>query len=167
MMPDTAAVLTASDLAARGERRDESGDWLVGRLSDAFLVVDRVVVPDEVDLIRARLAAWVARGVRLVVTTGGTGLGPRDVTPEAVRLVATREVPGMAEAMRARSAPGDARTMLSRQVVAAAGATLIVTLPGSPRGARECLEVVWPVLPHALHLLAGRTAHVPESDSGR
>jgi molybdopterin adenylyltransferase len=160
-MEHTAGVLTASDAGARGERADTSGDWLAQRLATAYTVVARAVVPDAVDAIEAVLREWVDRGVRLIVITGGTGLGPRDVTPEAVRRVISREVPGLAEAMRAKTWDRTPEAMLSRQVAGAAGATLILALPGSPRAVQECLEVVWPVLPHALDLLAGHTRHGP------
>lgn len=158
-MKRTAAILTASDAGAIGQRADTSGDWLAVRLADTYEVVDRVVVADEVSLIERVLRDWVDRGVRLILTTGGTGLGPRDVTPEAVRRVIRHEVPGMAEAMRLHTFAKTPLAILSRQVAGYVGPTLIVTLPGSPRAVEECLAVVWPVLPHALDLLEGRTAH--------
>lgn len=158
----TAGVLTASDQGARGQRADTSGDWLAARLGTHYRVVARAVVPDEADAIEAVLREWVGQGIRLIVVTGGTGLGPRDVTPEAVRRVITREVPGLAEAMRARTWEKTPYAMLSRQVAGTVGSTLILALPGSPRAVEECLDVVWPVLPHALALLAGKTRHQPD-----
>ena len=161
-----AGVLTVSDGVFHGTRADKSGDWLAQGLGPAFFVQWRAVVPDEQDQIEAQLRAWV-RQARLVVTTGGTGLGPRDVTPEAVRAVITREVPGMAEAMRVPLIGRAPHAMLSRQVVGACGATLIVALPGSPRAVREGWEAIAPAVPHALELLAGHTQHRSEPSSGR
>jgi molybdopterin adenylyltransferase len=163
----TAAILTASDACAAGQRADRSGDWLAARLAGAFEVQARAVVPDEADQIAGCLRQWVTAGIRLIVTTGGTGLGPRDVTPEAVRQVIEREVPGLAEAMRVLTFEREPRAMLSRQVAGAVGATLIISLPGSPRAVEECLDAIWPVLPHALDLLAGHTTHLKEGQSPR
>ncbi|WDL98720.1 MogA/MoaB family molybdenum cofactor biosynthesis protein [Alicyclobacillus sp. ALC3] len=157
----TAAVITLSDGAHHGTRVDKSGDLLEQKLASAgYEVVVRRVLPDE----RAELAALLRsladdHGVRLVVTTGGTGLGPRDVTPDATRDVIDREVPGMAEAMRMESLKKTPFAMTSRQVVGTRGQTLIVNLPGSPKAVDECLDVIIRVIPHTLDLLAGKTEH--------
>jgi len=148
-----AKVLTASDGVVAGTRVDRSGEVLVELLTAAgFDVVDRRVVADGVDTVGAALRAMAEGFAGLVVTTGGTGFGPRDLTPEATRTVIEREAPGLAEATRAIN-PGPGR--LSRGVAGTVGTTLILNTPGSPKGAQECLEAVLDVLPHALRLLAG------------
>src|SRR5439155_15028390 len=158
----TAAVVTVSDGVAAGVRDDASGRALVALLGDhGFDVGRHDVVPDERDRIASVLRDLAGSGVALVVTTGGTGLGPRDVTPEATRDVLDREAPGLAEAMRAAGRAQTPFAALSREVVGSKGSTLIVNLPGSERGATESLTAILPVLPHALDLLAGETAHGP------
>ncbi len=152
----TVAILTSSDMAAKGERDDTSGD-LAKELIEANggRVVARAVLPDERKALSAQLRAWSDSGeMGLILTTGGTGLGPRDVTPEATLDVAERLVPGLAEQMRAQTVAKTQMAMVSRQVVAARGNCLIVNLPGSTNGVRECLEVVMPVLPHAVEVLS-------------
>ena len=152
-----AAVLTVSDRSARGERVDESGVVLAELLSDAGAeVVVKEVVSDEFGPLVEKLRALAGReGVNLVVTTGGTGLSPRDNTPEATRAVVEREVPGMAEAMRAESLRKTPTAMLSRGVCGVCSGALVVNLPGSPKGVRECFEVIRPVLAHAVSVIAG------------
>lgn len=153
-----AGVITASTKGASGERTDESGPAMVEGLRAAgFEVVSQELVPDDVERIAAAIRAAIAAGANVVLTTGGTGLSPNDVTPEATRRVIDREIPGIAEALRARSLEKTAHGMLSRAVAGAAGAALVVNLPGSPRAVRESLEVLLPVLPHALELLAGES----------
>jgi molybdenum cofactor synthesis domain-containing protein len=153
--PLTLAVLTISDGVFAREREDLGGPAAVELLAPLGEVVARDIVPDDLETIRRALEGYCERGIRLVATTGGTGLGPRDVTPEAVRAVIEREVPGLAEAMRAATLATTPMAMLSRAVCGTRGATLILSLPGSPKGVRECLGVVLPVLKHAAHIMAG------------
>src|SRR3990170_337739 len=158
----TAAVVTVSDGVTHGTRKDESGDVAEALLGDAgFKVADRAVVPDERPQIEAVLRGLVERGVGLVATTGGTGFGPRDVTPEATRAIIEREAPGLTELMRAAGLSKTPLAALSRAVAGSAGSTLILNLPGSPRGVRESLEAVLPVVHHAVELLSGSTGAHP------
>lgn len=155
-----AAIVTVSDGVSEGTRADESGDLAEQVLREAgFDVAARKLVRDEVDEISAALGALVEQGVALVVTTGGTGLALRDVTPEATQQVITRDAPGLAELMRHEGLKKTPHAALSRAVVGSAGTTLIVNLPGSTKAVRESLDALLPVLPHALDLLAGDTEH--------
>ena len=154
----TAGILTISDKGSRGERQDKSGEAIREILSkmDAR-VVNYDIVPDEKELIVEKLVRWADRdNMDVVITTGGTGLTPRDVTPEATMAVVDRIVPGFAEAMRAESLKKTPHAMLSRAVVGTRGKCLIVNLPGSPKAVRECLAVILPALPHAVETLKGQ-----------
>lgn len=154
-----AAVITLSDGVIAGTRQDRSGDVLSEMLGDAgYEIGVRKAVEDTEDLIVTALVEACGE-VDLVVTTGGTGLGPRDVTPEATRRVIDKEVPGLSQMMMAAGLAVTPMAALSRAVVGARGSTLIINLPGSPKGAVENLEPVLGVLPHALDLLAGDTVH--------
>jgi len=151
------AVLTISDRSSKGEREDLSGKVIEEIVrSNGWEVAYYGVVPDDKDTIRTELIKMEAQlKVDLVLTTGGTGLAPRDFTPEATLEVIDREVPGLAEAMRMESLKKTPHAMLSRAVCGARGKTLIVNLPGSPRAVRECLEVIAPAIPHAQELMQG------------
>jgi molybdopterin adenylyltransferase len=155
----TAAVVTVSDSCARGDRTDLSGP-AVGELlrKKNFSVIGTEVVPDEQSAIQTAMAYWVQEA-RLVVTTGGTGVAERDVTPEATRAVCERLLEGVAERMRSEGAKKTPLAALSRGVCGVRGKSVILNLPGSPAGAVESLETVIDLLPHALQLLSGNTKH--------
>ena len=158
-----ALVLTASDRSAEGSREDASGEALAGRLAGLGFAVDRQVVADDRAEIARRLRD-AAAAHQLVVTTGGTGLTPRDVTPQATLDVVDYEVPGLAEAMRADGRLQTPFAALSRSVVGVLGRTLIVNTPGSPKAALESLDAIVPVLDHALETLAGPFDHNHSAD---
>lgn len=159
-MPMLVGILTVSDAGSRGERPDTSGpavrDLIVGAGGE---VTHSAIVPDNLDDIADTLRAWCESGIDLILTTGGTGFSARDVTPEATLEVADRLAPGIAEAMRAAGHQHTPMAMLSRAVAVLRGPTLIINLPGSEKGARESLEAILPVLPHAVDLLHGDTEH--------
>jgi molybdopterin adenylyltransferase len=158
-----AFVLTVSDRGAAGERQDTSGSAVTARLLKLGFEVERHTVPDDQAKIESSLLSAAGRHA-LVVTTGGTGLTPRDVTPQATLAVVDYEVPGLAEAMRAEGRRHTPMADLSRAVVGVRGRTLIVNLPGSPTGAIESLDAIAPVLDHALETLAGPFDHVSKPD---
>jgi molybdopterin adenylyltransferase len=162
-----AGVITVSTKGAAGQRVDESGPAMREELVAAGVeVVHESLVPDEVERVATGILVAIRAGANVVLTTGGTGLSPNDVTPEATRRVIDREVPGIAEALRARSLEKNAHGMLSRGVAGAVGSVLVVNLPGSPRAVRESLVVLLPVLAHAIELLAGKSGEQGH-DSGR
>jgi molybdenum cofactor synthesis domain-containing protein len=153
------AILTLSDTVARGQGADTSGDVIASTLSaHGATIVRRGVLTDDQEAISAALKRYADDdGVALVLTTGGSGLAPRDVTPEATLAVVDRLAPGLVEAARAQTQARTPLAMLSRAVAGALGSALVVNLPGSPKAARESLEVLLPVLPHAVELLAGES----------
>lgn len=150
----SALVLTVSDRVSQGEAEDRSGPALVEKLEALLDHVELVVVPDGIESVEAALRRGIEMGVRLIITTGGTGFGSRDLTPEATRRVIEREAPGLAEAIRAVTFGVNPHGMLSRGVAGIASGTLIVNVPGSVRGATESLEAIVGALPHAIGLLA-------------
>ena len=160
-LPFKFAILTISDAGSKGEREDTSGDAISEIMAvEGFVEVLRDIVPDEQHLVSQRLSEWCDGGeVDVVVTTGGTGLGPRDVTPQATREVIEFEVPGISEAMRMKTLAKTPFAMLSRSMVGVRSGCLVVNLPGSPTGVRETLEVALPAIPHALEMLKGWRGH--------
>ncbi len=154
----TVGILTISDKGAGGERLDKSGEAIHEILSSIDVdIVNYAIVPDEKELIVEKLVRWADEDkLDVLFTTGGTGLTPRDVTPEATLSVVDRIVPGFAEAMRAESLKKTPMAMLSRAVVGTRGKCLIINLPGSPKAVRECLEAILPALPHAMETLKGQ-----------
>ena len=150
------AVLTVSDSCSQGEREDISGRTIVDMLAeDKFELCEKKVVADNFDAIAEALRYFSDKGIDIVLTTGGTGLGPRDVTPEATASVCERMVPGLCEMMRAEGLKKTRNAVLSRAAAGLCGRTLIINLPGSPRGVTESLEVILDVLPHAVKMMAG------------
>ena len=154
-------ILTISDKGWQGQRFDESGKVIRETLLDSR-VVKYEIVPDEVDVIAGKLAEWADGGsVDVILTSGGTGLGPRDVTPEATLSIVDKVVPGFAEAMRAKTSEATPFAILSRATAGVRAKCLIVNLPGSPKAVRECLEVILPVIPHAMEIIKGEvTEHI-------
>lgn len=150
-------IITVSDKGSAGLREDLSGPAIAEGICDLGVIAATEIVPDEMELIASVLRDMAdSQGIDLILTTGGTGLSPRDVTPEATLSVIDRLVPGIPEAMRAASMAMTNRAMLSRAAAGIRGRTLIINMPGSPKAVRECLDVIAPVLPHALAILTGR-----------
>lgn len=162
--PIVSSVLTISDKGSRGEREDRSGPALIDMLSDIGSVFqNRAIVPDEKDIIRSKIIEWTEAGSNLILLTGGTGVSRRDVTPEAVLSLTDRVIPGIGEAMRSKTAPSKATAFLSRGLAATYRDALIVALPGSERGAKECFAAVAPILRHAVETLCGWAGECGES----
>ena len=160
-------IVTISDKAWQGERSEESGKAIRDSLSLLnSRVVKYEVIPDEVDIIASKLAEWADEGgVDLILTTGGTGLGPRDVTPEATLSIVDKVVPGFAEMMRARTFSITPLSLLSRAVAGVRRKCLIINLPGSPKAVRECLAVVLPAIPHAVEIIKGEVTEHTHIDT--
>jgi molybdopterin adenylyltransferase len=154
-------ILTISDTGAKGERKDTSGDAISEIMAqEGFVEIAREIVPDEQDIISAKLKDWCDGGTMdVVLTTGGTGLGPRDVTPESTRVVLDIEVPGIAEAMRIQTLKNTPLAMLSRSMSGVRSGCLIVNLPGSEKAVRETLAVAVEAIPHGLQMLKGWRMH--------
>lgn len=153
------AVITASDKGSRGEREDLSGKVIKEMVEKIGGELEHYeIVPDDLDLLASRMLYYCYLGVDLILTTGGTGLGPRDNTPDATREVIKKEVPGITEAMRMKSFEITNRAILSRAVAGVRGKTLIINLPGSPKGVKECLEVIIGALPHGIEILRGEAS---------
>ncbi len=157
---NSAHVITISDGASHGKREDKSGPTLVGILyANQYEVTGPEIVPDERDRIAAAITKAADGGSNLVITTGGTGLGPRDVTPQATATVIDYDVPGLTELMRRAGLESTPMAALTRGIAGVRGQTLVINVPGSPKGAMQSLEAVMPVLEHALALLRGDTKH--------
>jgi molybdenum cofactor synthesis domain-containing protein len=150
-------ILTVSDRASRGEYKDKSGPMMARLIGDhtQWRITHKTIVGDDLDSIKSILFSWCDQGVALILTTGGTGFAPRDLTPEATRLVIEREAPGIAEALRSESMKITKHALLSRAIAGIRGKTLIINLPGSPKAVKENLLFLFPVLPHALELISG------------
>lgn len=162
-------ILTISDKGWRGERSDKSGKVIRDSLSPLnSQVVKYEIIPDEVDVIAGKLAEWADGGnVDVILTTGGTGLGPRDVTPEATLSIVDKEVPGFAEAMRAGTFKVTPFAILSRAVAGVRRKCLIINLPGSPKAVQECLEVILPAVPHAVEIIKGEVTEHKDTGGGQ
>jgi molybdopterin adenylyltransferase len=165
------AILTISDAGSRGERQDTSGPAISEVMNGlGYVEIDRALVPDEADQISRQLVSWCDEGnVDIVLTTGGTGLSPRDVTPEATRSVIEYEIPGIPEAIRTQTAVNTRMAMLSRAVAGMRSGCLVINLPGSPTGVREALDVIGPVIGHAIDIardLPGHSDHGAHSGHG-
>jgi molybdopterin adenylyltransferase len=163
-----AGILTISDKGSRGQRIDKSGEVIRDRLSQIeSTVIKYEIVPDEQEVIAGKLADWADEGgVDVIITTGGTGLGPRDVTPEATLSVIDKNVPGFGEAMRAKSLEKTPMAVLSRAMAGIRGQCLIINLPGSPKAVGECLDAVLPAIPHAVEIIRGEVTEHNLQDAG-
>jgi molybdopterin adenylyltransferase len=161
-------ILTISDKASQGQRPDKSGEVIRDSLSKiGSAIIKYEVIPDELEVISGKLLEWADKGiVDVIFTTGGTGLGQRDITPEATLSVIDKTVPGFAEAMRLKSLEKTPMAVLSRATAGVRGQCLIINLPGSPKAVRECLEVVLPAIPHAVEIIKGEVTEHDFQDAG-
>ena len=162
-------ILTISDKGAQGERYDRSGEVIREKLSQlGSYIIKYGIVPDELEVIAGKVAEWADEGqVDVILTTGGTGLSQRDVTPEATLSIIEKSVPGFAEAMRAKSLEKTPMAVLSRAAAGIRGKCLIINLPGSPKAVQECLEVVLPAIPHGVEIIKGEvTEHTFQDAAG-
>jgi len=161
-------IITISDKGSKGQRQDKSGEVIRDVVSSMNAkVVKYEIIPDEKDIIAATLCDWADSGkMDVILTTGGTGLSKRDVTPEATLSVVDRAVPGITEAMRAKSLEKTPMAMLSRAAAGQRGQCLIINLPGSPKAVRECLEVIIPAIPHAVEIIKGEVTEHSLQDAG-
>ena len=158
-MKYSVVIITCSDKGSKGEREDKSGPAIAQMLKDYYIVNDIIVVPDETDIIADSIKKLIdEKGIDLVITTGGTGLTDRDVTPEATRMVIEKDLPGFAEIMRIESYKITPHGIISRGICGIRGNSIVINLPGSPKAATECLSFVLAALPHALNKLKGDTA---------
>ena len=161
-------ILTISDKGSQGQRQDKSGEVIrdiLSRIESTIILYD--IVPDEQEVIAGKLIEWAdGGGVDVILTTGGTGLSQRDVTPEATASVIDKNVPGIAEAMRSKSLEKTPMAVLSRATAGIRGKCLIINLPGSPKAVKECLEVVLPAIPHALEIIKGEVTEHTLQDAG-
>ncbi len=164
----SSGVLTISDKGARGQRQDKSGQVIKDSLSSlGSRVVKYEIVPDEADIIAGKLTEWAdSSSIDVILTTGGTGLGPRDVTPEATLSVIDKIVPGLAEAMRFKTFDKAPTAILSRAMAGVRKKCLIINLPGSPKAVRECLDVIMVAIPHAIEIIKGEVTEHAISGSG-
>lgn len=161
----SAAILTLSDKGSRGEREDLGGPLIREMISSIAEVRGYEVIPDDMELLKEKLIEY-SNSVDLIITTGGTGLSPRDVTPEATLAVIDREIPGIAEAMRMEGLKKTKRAMLSRAVAGVRGHTLIINLPGSPKAVKEGLDAILEIIPHAVEKIRGSTEDCAAAEGG-
>jgi len=164
----TAGIITVSDKGSRGEREDVSGPVIREKLSETgSSILKYTIVPDEKEVIAATLAEWAdAAEVDVILTTGGTGLAERDVTPEATQMIIDKSVPGFGEAMRLKSLEKTPMAMLSRATAGIRGKCLIINLPGSPKAVRECLDVILPAIAHGVEIIKGEVTEHSIPDAG-
>ena len=161
----TSAILTISDLGSQGKRQDISGETIATILSNhSIKIISKEIVPDEIALIQQQLVKWTGSGdIDLILTTGGTGLSPRDVTPEATYPLLERHIPGISESIRSTTHSNTQMSIISRGVSGIRNNCLIINLPGSAQAVKECMAIIIPIIPHAIDLMKGNTSNHPTS----